>query len=286
MQGANTREGFSKRLRRASCQYRAEKVSRLIHRSFDADDINPILNDPRVFESIKLPGMTTDIDATPIVTNPSNVLLMAEGGGIIFAQQEGGIYDVHTAFLKPERNKTGGPHIRNVCEQAYRWIFTHTDCMVLQTRIPAFNRAAIIFAPLVGWRFEFERKGVWPTDQGPVDMSYFSLRYEEWVRRDQEFVDSGRKFHQRLDEEFARHKALHDNHPDDEAHDRYVGACIQTILAGQPEKAVVLYNRWAAFSGYGPIAMVSRSPLLIDIGTALLMVENDNFKVIQCRPQH
>lgn len=270
----------------------------MIHRSFDASEINPIINDPHVFNSIKLPGMAADIDASPIVTNPANVLLMAEGGGIIFAQQpsgvydartgeqqSSGIYDVHTAFLKPERNKTGGPHIRNVCEQAYRWMFTHTDCMVLQTRIPAFNRAAIIFAPLVGWRFEFERKAVWPTDSGPVDMSYFSMRYEEWVRRDQEFVESGRKFHQRLDEEFARHHALHDNHPDDEAHDRYVGACVQTILAGQPEKAVVLYNRWAQFAGYGLIAMVSRSPLLIDIGTALLMVENDNFKVIQCRPQ-
>lgn len=260
----------------------------IVRRSFDASDINPILNDPYVFKSIKLPGMSPgDIDVSAIIANPSNILLMTEGGGIIFAQSELGIYDVHTAFLKPKKNTDGsGPHIRNACVAAYRWMFLSTDCMVLQTRIPAFNRAAIIFSPLVGWRFEFERKSIWPTDDGPVDMSYFSMRYEDWVRKDDILVESGKRFHHRLDEEFERHKAEIDNHPDDEAHDRYVGACAEMVLKGQPEKAVVLYNRWARFAGYGSINLVSRSPLLIDIGTALLMVENNNFKAIQCRQQH
>ena len=81
-----------------------------------------------------------------------------------------------------------------------------------------------------------------------------------------------------------RHQVSFENHPNEECHDRYVGACVSMVLAGQPEKAVVLYNRWARFSGYAPITLVSRSPILIDIKTALLLVENDNFKVIQCRP--
>lgn len=258
----------------------------IIRRSFDAADINPILNDPHVFESIKLPGIEpAGIDVREIVENPRNVLLVAEGGGIIFAQSEPGIYDVHTAFLKPKRKSEGGPHIRNVCLAAYRWMFLSTDCMVLQTRMPAFNRAAIVFAPLVGWQMEFERKAVWPTADGAADMSYFSMRYEDWARREDRLVEAGGAFHRRLDEEFARHGVALDNHPDDEAHDRYVGACMEMVKSGQPEKAVVLYNRWAHFAGYGPIAFVSRSPLLIDIGTALLMVEHDNFKVIQCRSQ-
>lgn len=258
----------------------------MIHRSFDASDINPILNDPHVFGQIKLPGMSEgDIDASPIIANPLNVLLMVDCGGIIFAQSEPGIYDVHTAFLKPKRNAEGGPAIRNACLAAYRWMFLSTDCMVLQTRMPAFNRAAIVFAPLVGWRYEFDRKDVWPTDDGPVDMSYFSIRYEDWVRTADGISEAGRTFHARLDEEFERHGVPFDNHPDDEAHDRYVGVATEMILKGQPEKAVVLYNRWARFAGYRCISLVSRSPLLIDIGSALLMVENDNFKVIQCRQQ-
>src|SRR5581483_2128904 len=115
--------------------------------------------------------------------------------------------------------------------------------------------------------------------------SYFSMHYEDWVRKEDGLVEEGRKFHQRLDEEFKRHGVPHDKHPDEECHDRYVGAAVSMILKGQPEKAIVLYNRWARFAGYACISLVSRSPLLIDIGTALLMVENDNFKVIQCRPQ-
>lgn len=259
----------------------------MIRRSFDAADINRILNEKRNFDAIKLPGQKPgDIDATPIVANPLNVLLMSEIGGIIFAQAEPGIYDVHTAFRKPERKgDRSGPAIRNVCLEAYRWMFLSTDAMILQTRMPAFNRAAIVFAPLVGWQFEFERQAVWPTDDDPVAMSYFSMRYEDWARKDENLVAAGRLFHRRLDEEFARHGAPFDNHPDDEAHDRYVGACAAMILTGQPEKAVVLYNRWARFAGYDPISLVSRSPLLVDIGTALLMVENNNFKVIQCRPR-
>lgn len=253
----------------------------MIRRSFEASEINPILNDPGVFEAIKLPGIAIgEMDVSAIVGNPSNVLLMAQGGGIIFSQAEPGIYDVHTSFLESHR----GRHAISASREAYRWMFTHTDCMILQTKVPSFNRAAENFCRMVGATCQFTRKKAWPVEPEPADMSYWSLKYEDWVRGAPLLVAAGRAFHARLDEEFARHRALHENHPDEECHDRYVGTCVETIYAGQPEKAVVLYNRWARFAGYGLIAMVSRSPLLIDIGNALLMVENDNFKVIQCRP--
>jgi hypothetical protein len=249
----------------------------MIRRSFDASEINPILNSPGVFEAIKLPGMDK-FEISSVVQNPANVLLLAEGGGIIFAQQEPGIYEVHTAFVEQFR----GRHAIRASREAYRWMFTHTDCMVLQTKVPDFNRAAYKFCELVGAVREFSRKAVWPTDNGPVDMSYWTLRYDDWIRITPSLKESGRAFHRRLDEEFALHGA-EDNHPDEDCHDIYVGVCAETIYAGQPEKAVVLYNRWAAFAGYKPIALVSKSPLLIDIGSALLQVTNDTFKVIQCR---
>jgi hypothetical protein len=259
-----------------------------IRRSFSAFDINPILNDAYVFESIKLPGMKPgDVDAKQIVENPANVLLMADRGGIIFGQMEPGVYDVHTCFLKPERRADGsGPYIRNACLAAYRWMFTHTDAMILQTKIPAFNRAAIIFAPLLGWRLEFERKSVWPTDNGNVDMTFMSLAYEDWVRKDETLIESGRSFHAKIETEFARHDVPFDKHDDEDCHDRAVGACVQTIRGGQPEKAIVLYNRWARFASYGCMTLTSRSPVRIDIGTALIEATADGFEVIQCRPQH
>lgn len=253
----------------------------MIRRSFDAAEINSILNDPSVFELIKLPGMKPDLDVSPVLRNPANVLLMADGGGIIFAQAEPGIYEVHTNFLETHRGRDA---IRASLE-AYRWMFTHTDCMILQTKVPVFNKAAEKFCGIVGATKDFERKGTWLTDSGPADMSYWTLSYESWLRRTPELMESGRAFHARLDEECARHGVREENHPDEPCHDLYVGVCAETIYAGQPEKAVVLYNRSARFAGYGAIALVSKSPLLIDIGTAILQVVNDSFKVIQCRPQ-
>lgn len=251
----------------------------MIRRSFDAAEINPILNDPSVFEAIKLPGMAPDIDVSGVLSNPANVLLMGEGGGIIFAQAEPGIYEVHTSFLEKHR----GRNAISASLAAYRWMFTHTDCMILQTKVPSFNKAAEKFCRIVGATFEFQRKAVWLTDHGAADMSYWSLKYEDWLRITPALMQSGKAFHERLDQECARHGVTEDIHPDEDCHDLYVGACAETIYAGQPEKAVVLYNRFARFSGYAPIAMVSKSPLLIDIGTAVLQVINDNFRVIQCR---
>lgn len=259
----------------------------MIRRSFDASEINPILNDHFVFRSIKLPGMKPgDIDVTSIIENPANVLLMADGGGIIFAQIEPGIYEVHTAFFKPKNLADGsGPHIRNACLAAYRWMFMHTDCMTLHTKAPEFNRAAIVFAPVVGWKFDFQRKEVWPTDNGMADMSYFTIRYDDWVRVAPDLVERGQSFHKKLDDEFLRLGVAFENHSDDETHDRYVGACAE-MLRGQPEKAVVLYNRWARVAGYAPIALLSSRPVIIDIQTAVLLIEDRTFTVIKCQPQH
>lgn len=204
---------------------------------------------------------------------------MAEGGGIIFIQDEPGIYEVHTNFLKSHR----GLHAIKVSLAAYRWMFTHTDCMALQTRVPAFNESALTFCRLVGATKEFERKSVWPTAIGPVDMSSWSLRYEDWVRQTPDLMKSGRTFHDRLAQEFARHAVTEPHHADEDCHDLHVGACFEMVFGGQPEKAVILYNRWARFAGYGQIALIAKNPLMLNIGDAILqVVGSDNFKVVKC----
>ena len=248
----------------------------MIRRSFDAAEINPILNDPSVFEAIKLPGMAPDIDVSALVSNPNNVLLMAEGGGIIFAQAEPGIYEVHTSFLAGFR----GSHAVRRSLEAYRWMFTHTDCMILQTKVPAFNLGAEKFCRMVGATKEFERKGVWLTEKGAADMSFWSLRYEDWLRKTPALMGSGKAFHEKLEQEFARHGTEDENHPDEDCHDLHVGVCVETIFAGQPEKAIVLYNRWASFAGYGLISLIAKSPMLIDIGSGSF---RSNARCANCR---
>lgn len=260
-------------------------VEGLVRRGFDASEINPILNDPSVFKYAAAEGFEA-LDATALVADQRNILLMAEGGGILCLWSEPGIYEVHTNFLKPdrERQSQAGPHIRNVCLAAYRWMFTRTDCMTLLTRIPAHNRAAVVFSPLVGWVPEFERKAVWPTVDGElVDMKFCALRYDDWVRKTPDLMRVGRAFHDRLSREFERHGHVEEQHADEDCHDLHVGACAEMILGGQIEKAIILYNRWARFAGFGMMSLVQRNPTVIDIGNALLQVACDTFKIILVR---
>lgn len=263
----------------------------LVRRSFDPDEINAVVNDPGVLRMAAVQGVDR-IDVTSILAATfddgrlKNYALVADGGNILFLWHDLNTYEVHTNFLKPDRAKQSqnGPHIRNVCLAAYRWMFTRTDCTVLLTKIPHHNRAALIFSPLVGWTHEFTRKACWPTTDGElVDMTFSSLRYDDWIRKTPDLIRVGRQFHDKLSAEFIRHGHEEKPHPDEDCHDLHVGACAEMILAGQLDKAVCLYNRWASFAGYEPMKLVSHTPAVLDIGTALLQVTGDGFKVILVR---
>lgn len=164
-------------------------------------------------------------------------------------------------------------------------MFTRTDCMSIVTRIPAFNRPAAMAARSVGFVPRFERKAAWPTkDGGSADLRFYELTYADWHAGARDaLVLSGVAFHRRLESEMERHGSPEKPHPDEECHDHYVGVCAEMVYGGQPEKGVVLYNRWARWSGYGQIALIARTPLVIDIGTALLLIEDRTFKVLKCR---
>lgn len=252
-----------------------------LHRSFDAADINPILNHPSVFPSIVIPGIEK-FDVSDVVDDPKNVLLMTEGGGILFYQIEPGIYDIHTNFLPEYR----GRHAIRASLEAYRWMFTRTDCMVLTTRVPENNKAAHKFCSIVGATLEFVREKVWPTNESMIDLSFYSLRYDDWVRKTPNLMKSGQAFHDRLEAERVRLNHPVPIHPDEECHNLHVGACAEMIYGGQPEKGVVLYNRWCAFVGfnvYKPVSLISKSPMVIDIAQALLLIGDNDFKVLKWR---
>src|ERR1035441_1827281 len=58
-------------------------------RSFDAEAINKVFNDPAVFPLIAAPG-SAPIDVTPLLQDQRNVLLVSEGRGVLFIWQEAG----------------------------------------------------------------------------------------------------------------------------------------------------------------------------------------------------
>lgn len=248
-----------------------------VTRSFDAIEANRIVNDQSVLPLI---GNVDSIDLSDIISNPANVLLLSDGGCFLFMHDEAG-YEVHTSFLEGFR----GRHVITASLNAARWMFTHTDCMSIVTRIPAFNKAASLAVRAVGFVPRFERKGTWPLKDGGVcDVRFYELTYADWMTKAKDvLIESGRKFHADIEKEFERHGRVEPQHPDEDGHDHYVGACFEMVYGNQPEKAVALYNRWARLSGYGQIALVARSPLVIDIGNAVLMIEDNTFRIVKCR---
>jgi len=251
-----------------------------IWRETDAAKFNAILNDAEVFPLISVPADAgKPFDCTEIVANTANVLLMTEGGGIMFVQQGGGVYEFHTSFLASSR----GRHAIEAARAARRWMFTRTDAMTLRTKVPAFNRAAALAVRRVGFKCEFVRVGTWPTQHGDVDVEHYAMHYPQWLWLEEGLQSAGERFHARLDAEYERHGRAPHAHSDDKAHDVIAGACVEMIRGGQIDKAINLYNHMAVFAGFGLIALVNRDPVIVDIGEAVLMLDGDDFKVLKCR---
>ena len=254
----------------------------LVRRTFDAAEINPILNDPSVFRFAAAQGDQA-LNIAPVLADERNVVLMADRGYVLFHWQAPGVYQVHTNFLKATRKYSGpGTYVLNACRAAYRWMFTQTDCVTLFTWIPAHNRAAAMFAPLGGWTKEYDRKAVWPSvSDGLVDMAFCALRYADWVRKTPELMLAGRAFHEHIQREFARLGKPDEAHADEDCHDLHVGACVEMIHGGQMDKAIALYDHFAQYLGFHLISIVTHEPPVLNIGNALLKIEGDAFKVLK-----
>jgi hypothetical protein len=151
----------------------------LIRRSYDAAEINAVLNHPSVLPWVIVPGLTT-LDMTPVVADRRNVLLMAEHGGLIFEHQLDGIFEVHAQFLPEGR----GRHAVQAATEAVSWMFANTECQKVVTRVPDGNVAASALARRVGLKFEYSDPDAWPTDKGRVAVRWFSVSKADWLKRD------------------------------------------------------------------------------------------------------
>lgn len=236
----------------------------MIERTFDHEFVNRVCNHPDVRSWL---GGEGRLDFAPFLSDRNNIALATEHGCFLFHRHLPHVYEVHTAFLPGGR----GRHAVQAALEAAEWMFVRTDCMDLLTQVPIRNRAADWLARKAGFQLEFEREaGLF----GPT--RYYALRYWRWASQCR-LAETGRWFHKRLDR--LRHEAgiEHEAHPDDDAHDRYVGIACAMILAGNVAKGIALYNQWARFAGYQVITVLSRDPLVIDIGNGRLRVERDTF---------
>lgn len=245
-------------------------------REFSAERINVIANHPGVRSWI---GGNGALDLTPLIIDPRNVLLMGLSGGVLFQWLEPGLYEAHTQFLPEARGKESIQNVRD----ALRWMFARSDAVEIVTKVPLGNLAALGLVRVIHGQKLFEREAALLIDGNMQSVAFYGLSIMSWAGSASGIAESGHWFHEKLETAKAATAGAAPLHPDDAAHDQYVGAAVEMIAAGQVAKGIAFYNRWAVVSGYGPIAIIAQDPIVIDIGDALLAVRGDDFDVLLCR---
>lgn len=225
----------------------------MIRRTLDGAFLTEIANRPDIRPMIG-PG-DGFVDLRPVAANPANYVIEADHGGWLLEAKGPGVYEIHSLFLPEGR---GAMFFRNAREML-RYMFTRTDCTEIWTKCPDDNPGARMAALKCGFKEVFRRENCW----ADVGVSYQSLTIDGWGMRDPEALKAGQAFHEQLGD--------HLSHPEDEAHDRAVGAALLMARAGQIGKGVQWFNRWGAFAGYAPIQalgvdIVATADQIIEIG--------------------
>ena len=254
-------------------------------RDFNAKRLNRVCNDPSVFPDISLPGQGP-MDLTALVNDLRNIALMCDEGGIFAIWREPGVYEIHTQFTEKYRGIGAVKTVREMVS----WLFLQSPAMELQTQVPACNQGAHALVKAISGRLEFERDGVWQQADGTLcRMDYYTLRYADWLYSAWAMgplAAKGEWFHQKLEQAFTAFLRPPEVHGHDPAHDVNLGATIEMIFAGEVEKGLTLYNRWARFAGYAEARIISSKPLIIDQQNALLLVDlwGKDFEVLSVKP--
>lgn len=250
----------------------------MIRRTTDATALNLVANHPDVRPYLGHPESPDPLDLTPLVENPANITIEADGGGWLLQAILPAVYELHTLFLPEARGK---PYFRQARE-AMRLVFTTTDALEILTKCPDDNPGARMAATLAGFRERFRREHVWNIGTtAECGVSYQAFTIDDWIARDGEIKRVGHEFHETLETEKRARGSELAVHPDDEAHDRAVGAAYLMAKHGQMAKGVGVYNRWAAFAGYVAVRMLS--PSILDIADAVLEVSDGEMKVLGVR---
>jgi hypothetical protein len=250
-------------------------MTAIIERHTDAARVNAVLNHPTVRPWVA--NGDGEIDITPQLADPRNVLLMGEHGGCMYFHILPGLYEVHTQVLYEGR----GSWAQQMAQASLHWMFTRTDCCEVLTRIPRPHVAARSLALRCGMKDEFTRDDPpWPYRDQLVPVDVLSIKLQEWALKAPGLEERGAWFHDRLNAEAQRKSVGAKPHKDDPNHNRFVGACYDMAVNGQVAKAVNFYNRWAFVSRHATVSLASVSPPLIQFDIGLLDLSGGEVKVI------
>ena len=239
-------------------------------RDFDARRLNIVVNDPSVRPFV-MARDDAPLDLTGLVANLRNVALMSDYGGLFFVQLAPSMYEVHVQFVESAR----GAWAMAFTKACAQWMFTRTDAQEAWMKVSEENKAVLGLIRALHGRLEFVRK------HEDSAVSHFVLRYSDWCQHDEQMVSLGEWFREKLEVKLLRHGLPSAFEPEPSLHSA-LGATLATIRGGQVDKAITFYNRWAIFSGYAPITLLTRWPLVLDIANALVVLDDDakSFEVL------
>lgn len=245
----------------------------MIERATDARFLNGVCNHPDVRPFLHGNG---PIDLSPAIANENNLALQGEHGGMIMVQVVKGVYELHTQILPDGR----GPWALQMAQACMDWLFSKTNAIEIFTRVPEGNVAAMALTRACGAKLE---ETVWQDlGAGPVKVSIYGGRLQDWIRVAPGLIERGQLFHVKLKEKYAALGLDITTHAEDPWHDRHVGAAVGMILGGQPIKGVLVFNRWAAMAIAPPMQVISFDPLVFDITDCRIEVRGNDFEVIPC----
>lgn len=253
--------------------------------SGEAALVNELLLDEAI-RPFALLGASGEAKADEFLKNLANIALVVEDeernvqGAILFHFQEDGVYEVHTMAKIAAR---GRPYLLAV-QDALRTVFLCSGAMELYTRVPEGNDSALGLVRLIHGRHEYDL----PEGFAGQGCGYWALRWSDWLwgSAGESLEARGRWFHDRLEAQFVEQKREHIAHSDALAHDRMVGAATELVLNGVIAKGLVLYNRWAKIAGFSPCSIIVQSPLVLNIGDALIQVDfaKRDFYLLEASP--
>jgi len=198
---------------------------------------NEVANLPSVLPKVSWTGEVLDLQ--PLLEDDLCYIIENDNHGCyVLAQSDVDSYVVHTLF----RPKTP-PAVVMETAKVGMWIsFVELDAMELTSSACETNPAA----------YRLMRKnGMTPLFDSPSKFEkgkkqrYCRLTIDEYIINSDVFGELGEGFHSLVEETT--------DHEDDPIHDKYVGAAISMVRAGNIEKAVRVYNKWAALAAYAPL---------------------------------
>ncbi len=148
----------------------------------DLERVHGIVRHPDVYPELCDDGCPPAelADFGPLLANGASYFLMP-GEGILFMglMVNHATWEVHTAVVPERRGKWAVEGARD----AANWMFEHTPCRKLITRVPSFNRKALAFALMVGMKREGVDRKSFLKSGTLYDQEFLGIVKEEWICR-------------------------------------------------------------------------------------------------------